>query len=174
MKSLLLTLKSATLTFHVAVYVDFHFGQKSGSYYGDCCECVRTDLVKRYSFPESPYTKFVPEFYIYDQIGCTHKLYCTNKVFEIKEYLEEGITKNWNSFYHKNAVGIMYGTIIRIDMVFNTVKEIDVRKKFSVWLDYWNLKSITKELPNMPKVQHLSFLGLSARLYYELHKIKKY
>jgi glycosyltransferase involved in cell wall biosynthesis len=50
-------------------YIDFHF--RDGKSYGDCCECIKTEIIKNYKYPESKYTKFVPESYVFDQMGQT-------------------------------------------------------------------------------------------------------
>ena len=157
---------------YVSSYVDFHFGQSTTSHYGDCCEFIRTDILKQYRFPEHKETKFVPEYYVFDQIGCDYRLYCTNDVIKVVEYMEDGITKN-PSYYTKNAIGVLYGCVIRIDVVFNKTK-VGLKQKFGVWLEYWTLRDITKLIPSAPKVAHMSILGAIAKFYYCLHKVKEF
>ena len=76
----------------ITSYIDFHFGKGltiHGSRYKDCCECIKTKILKEYKFPELITAKFVPESYIFDQIGLKDDLLAFNEILEIKEYQDK-------------------------------------------------------------------------------------
>ena len=148
----------------ISSYVDFHFisGVKNGGY-GDCCETVRTDIMKNYRWPESNLTKFVPERYIYDKIGIKYKMLCTNTIFKEVEYLSDGVTMNARAHMRKNAVGFLWDCISKIDEIFPSVKGIPLKTKFKQWVKYWCLLRVCgKTVPD--RVKKRSFLGFSARV----------
>lgn len=119
---------------YIFSYIDMHF---KGVNYGDCCECTKTSIIKQYAFPEPPKTKFVPEYYIYDQIGVDYSLYCINEVILYKEYLQSGITNNINDYFEKNCIGYSYGIVCRIEKIFNKCPDIPLKEKIITWYEYW-------------------------------------
>lgn len=119
---------------YIFSYIDMHF---RGTNYGDCCECTKTELIKQYSYPEPQNTKFVPEYYIYDQIGLKYSLFCINEVIGCKEYMEDGITRNIKDFFEKNCVGYSCGLVCRIEKVFSKNKKIPMKAKVITWYEYW-------------------------------------
>ncbi|WP_312654125.1 glycosyltransferase family A protein [Proteiniclasticum sp.] len=130
----------------ISSYVDFHFisGIKIGPF-KDCVDFIRTDLIKKYRFPEVKEAKFVPEAYITDQIGMNHKLYCISDVVEIKEYQEEGITKNIDGYKMKNAHGmIAYYEILLKEVFPNAEDKVPVASKVYIWYRYLEFMSLLK------------------------------
>lgn len=122
-------------------YIEFHFGVNGGKY-GDCCECIRTDIISRYCWPELSDTKFVPENYVTDQIGLKYKLLCSNEVVMDKIYHEQdGITKNIHMYRKKNYLGYLFNYISKIDDIFPNAKDITITAKFRVWCGYWQMVS---------------------------------
>ena len=116
-------------------YVTFHFGDTD---YGDCNECIRTSIIKQYQFPEPLKTKFVPEFYIFDQIGVKYRLHCSNEITELKEYREDGITLNSFEYVKKNWIGFFCALSCRLEKVVPFSRgRISKRQILSMWYDYW-------------------------------------
>ena len=142
-------------------YVTFHFG---GTYYGDCNECVKTSIIKQYEFPEPANTKFVPEYYIFDQIGVKYLLRCSNQVTQNKEYSLDGITKNANEFYKKNWIGCYYANVCRLEKVVPYAKDrISSRQVFWLWYVYW--KDCYYDTENqLRRITHITFLGFLAKM----------
>ncbi len=162
---------------YVSSMTDFHFltGYKEGGGlrgFGDCLMCDRTEVMKKYRFPESEFTKFVPEYYIYDQIGEAYKMYCVNEMLEETEYLEDGITKNAEAYYKKNFVGILYGVANRLDAVLYKNKKIPLKPRIEVWLTYWTYVEYDKQ-HIAPRVQHMTALGVITKIYYMLRRRTK-
>ncbi|WP_168356747.1 glycosyltransferase family 2 protein [Petralouisia muris] len=137
-------------------YIDLHFRNKKQ--YGDCCECVKTSLLKEFYWPEDIDTKFIPESYVFDQIGLKYSLCCVNEIFEIKEYQEDGITKNNLEFARRNNLGFLYNYVNKIEDIFKKSK-IPLKKKISIWRLYWNAVKLDSEVVGA-RVKRLSFIGI--------------
>lgn len=143
-------------------YLDMHFFNH-GKRYGDCCECIKTSILKQYSWPEDPNTCFIPESYVFDKIGLDYKLVTDNSIFRISEYLNDGITNNIVSFQTKNVVGYLYGYVSTINYIFKKCR-IPLLKKLSIWRLYWN--AVDFDCRNIgPRVQDVSFIGSFVKLF---------
>lgn len=128
----------------ITSYIDFHFGKGltiHGSRYKDCCECIKTKILKEYKFPELITAKFVPESYIFDQIGLKYDLLAFNEILEIKEYQDTGITKNYQDYKVKNIDGFLLKYKWNID---NLARRSDIKflAKFVIWYQYFNALDI--------------------------------
>lgn len=163
----------------ISSYVDFHFvtGPKMGGY-GDCCEIIRTNILKEYSYPESENFMFVPEAYIFDQIGTKYKILCTNKVFKIVEYLTDGITKNKIQHIQKNQFGYLEYYVCLLDKVFKETEDsINIKSKIIIWWRYWSIVIKDSEAKGA-RCKNVTLLGRTMCLLYPLigltYKIKEY
>lgn len=74
----------------------YKFGVK-----GDKTIVFLTDILKKYPFPEREGIKFLPESVVWYEISKYYKVTCINKPMIIREYLEDGLTKN---ILKKNAL----------------------------------------------------------------------
>lgn len=133
----------------VTSYIDFHFGSGltiHGSRYKDCCECVKTKIIKEYRFPEIETAKFIPESYVFDQIGLKYNLLAFNKILKIVEYREDGITKNYLDYKAKNIDGFLLKYKWNVE---NLARRPDIKllAKFVIWYQYFNVIDIKKN-PN--------------------------
>lgn len=146
-------------------YVAFHYA-KGGGHYGDCCECVRTDIINKFRWPENLETRFVPESYVNDLIGLKYKLVTVNTVFEIKEYQENGITLNYKEFIRKNINGILFGAVSKIEDIlpYAAPGDMTLWSKIRVWGNYWTYV-MTDKAGTGPRVKRVSFLGALGFLY---------
>ena len=61
---------------------------------GDCCEVIRTNVLKKYPFPVFNGEKFMGESYLWNQLGFDYNMVFINKVIYICEYLEGGLTRS--------------------------------------------------------------------------------
>lgn len=123
----------------ITSYIDFHFGKGltiHGSRYKDCCECIKTKILKEYQFPELVTTKFVPESYVFDQIGLKYDLLAFNDILEIKEYQDTGITRNYQDYKIKNIDGFLLKYKWNIE---NLVRRSDIKllAKYVMWYQYF-------------------------------------
>lgn len=143
-------------------YVDMHFILRvKGIDLGDCCECNKTSLIKKYRFPEEPGMKFVPEAWLFDQIGINYLLLTTNEGAEIREYLEGGITLD-NQFKIKNNRGFLYHYVSRIENILPNIKHT-MKDEIIAWWRYWECVERDKENKGQ-RVKRISSLGQMVRI----------
>lgn len=153
---------------YVTDYVMFHFG---GKVYRDCNECLRTSIIKQYEYPEPSGTKFVPEYYVFDQIGLKYLLKCVNQVTQHKEYLKDGITNNYTTFFKSNCVGYSYGLVCRIERVFTNYEgRLSYRKKIMTWYEYWYACYYDKSNYG-DRVSRITICGHIARIRFLLKRV---
>ncbi|MBM6920227.1 glycosyltransferase family 2 protein [Phocea massiliensis] len=159
--------------YFISNYVDFHFvsGVKNGGY-GDCCECLRTEILKRYRFPIVEGVRFVPEAYITDQIGLKYQMMCFNEVVKIIEYQSDGITRNRDNFVQKNSLGYLYNVISKLEYIFPHTKGIRLKIKISYWYDYWNFQKMNANNSEI-RVKRISFLGCITKVAYPVIRLLK-
>lgn len=81
----------------------------------DCCEIIRTELLKKYPFPEFENEKFVSEGALWNRVALTHKCVYINQVIYLCEYLEDGLTKSGKRMRIKNPYGGMYTSNLRMN-----------------------------------------------------------
>ena len=160
----------------ISSYIDFHFisGIKEGPY-KDCVDFIRTDLIKRYRYPEIQETRFVPEAYITDQIGMEHRLYCISDIVEIKEYQDAGITKNIDAYKLKNVHGMIAYYEILLREVFPKANEsVPITSKTYIWYRYIQSMSVAGKTVNR---KDMNFLGWSVKIVWPLigvfHSLRK-
>ncbi len=145
----------------ISSYVDFHFVLAHQIRLGDCLECNKTNILKQYRFPEDKETKFVPEAWLFDQIGVKYKLYCTNDALEYKEYRTDGISKDID-YKNKNNIGFLYHYISRLENVLPYV-QVPFKVRVIAWWRYWQSVKMDK-LKKGPRCRKVTLLGILVRL----------
>lgn len=83
---------------------------------GDKKLVYRTELTKKYKYPEFKDEKYVGLAYKYHKIDENYKLTLINEVFCIVEYMDDGSSKNMLQQYRKNPKGF---TFYRIENMKN-------------------------------------------------------
>lgn len=142
-------------------YVDFHFRLGYKMKLGDCCECNKTSIMKNYRYPEPEGTKFVPEAWLFDQIGTTYELYCTNKPLEYKEYRADGMSKN-NMYKINNNIGFLYHYVSRLENVLPNAK-VPFKAHVIAWWRYWQAVDRDREGKG-PRCSRITSLGILVKL----------
>lgn len=74
-------------------------------FHGDKGEIFKTDILKRFPFPEIEGEKFVPEGYIWNKIGKDYDLKYIDYGIYFFEYLNDGYTKNFKRDMRRNPKG---------------------------------------------------------------------
>ncbi len=72
---------------------------------GDTMLVYKTEIIKTVAFPHFEGEKFVPENYLYDVLDQKGKLILLPEVLYIREYCEDGYTKNINTLIRNNPRG---------------------------------------------------------------------
>lgn len=80
---------------------------------GDKTVAFKTDVMKEFPFPEEEGIKFIMEAVVWDEISKKYKVKCVNKVIQIKEYLDDGLTKS--SYSKRILSGIAYSNLLLIN-----------------------------------------------------------
>nr|WP_302596288.1 glycosyltransferase family 2 protein [uncultured Cellulosilyticum sp.] len=83
------------------LYENYHFK-------GDLALVFRTEILKKYLFPQFENEKFVGECVVYNQISENYKMYLVDHPIYIGEYLEDGYTQNVVQLYRKNPKGYSF------------------------------------------------------------------
>ncbi len=149
----------------VSSYFEYHFVMTQKMHVRDSFEAVKTALLKPFRFPEQPGMRFVPEAWLFDQLGIKYKLLLTNEIFQEKEYLQDGMTLD-PDFKRRNACGFLYHYISRIE---NVVSKADVpaslrfRLLVLSWWRYWQCVDMDAEGKG-PRVGRVTPLGRLVRL----------
>lgn len=88
--------------------VDFMTCKRTHILGRDCCEVIRTDLFKQFSFPEFPGEKFVSESALWNRISQDYQCVYINQIVYICAYLSDGLTQAGRALRIKNPKGGMY------------------------------------------------------------------
>ena len=72
--------------------IDFRYNQ---GYLGDMAELFKTDILKKFPFPEFAGEKFLSECYVWNNIALRYKTVYINKTIYYCEYLDDGLSKGW-------------------------------------------------------------------------------
>ncbi|MGL5174803.1 MAG: glycosyltransferase family 2 protein [Cetobacterium sp.] len=73
---------------------------------GDKAEIIRTSIMREYPFPEIEGEKFVPEGYIWNQIGENYMFRYIDKGIYYYQYLEDGYTRKFSEIIKNNPKGM--------------------------------------------------------------------
>lgn len=166
--------------YKISSYFEYHFILPLRMNIGDCLEANKTDILKKYRFPEPANTKFVNEAWLFDQIGVKYKLYVTNDIFRYVEYQQDGISSDSEGYKKKNIVGYLYHYISRIENVIpNAPVKGMLKLKINVlaWWRYWDAVNIDKDAKG-PRIDNISFFGKGVKIFmpilnYIFYKIVK-
>ena len=100
----------------------FESYRKNGLH-GDAIMIYNTKIIKKYRFKVAKGEKFIPEGYLYSQLDSEGKLYILRKPLYVREYLDDGYTKNVAKLIYSNYKSYAHHINTRIT---NYDKGIDV------------------------------------------------
>lgn len=138
----------------ITSYFDYHFILAQKQKLQDSFEAIKCSILKKYRFPESTHIKFVPEAYVFDQIGIDYSLLITNQVFKYVEYMQDGMTLNPH-FKQDNAAGFLYHYISRIENILVRKKmpyTLKIKLFVLFWWRYWECVSFDSD-NHGPRIQ---------------------
>lgn len=135
---------------------------------GDKGICFKLDVLKKYEFKIFDGEKFTTEAYLYNKIAKDYDMVCINEAFEVKEYLNDGLTSKYDKLLTSNPKG----QALYYNDVFYHKKDIIIASryiKFSLIAGY-NLLHII----SLSNAKFNTILALPLGLYmYLKYKIKK-
>lgn len=73
---------------------------------GDKAEVVKTEIMRKFRFPEIEGEKFIPEGLIWNRIGREYKFRYVNRVIYNFEYIADGYTNNFKNLMKRNPQGM--------------------------------------------------------------------
>ena len=83
--------------------VSFHITHRV---HGDKKGFHRTEILKRYPFPDFPGEKFVPEGLVWNRIASDYQVCFVNEALEVIEYQEDGLSAAGTSLRARNPTGV--------------------------------------------------------------------
>lgn len=106
---------------------------------GDMAEVFKTEVLRKYPFPEFDGENFITEAIVFNQIAKKYKLRYFNQDIYICDYLEDGLSKNIR-WYHRNSPKgtMLYYSSTMCDNRFNVVHHI--KDAINYWRYTWNFK----------------------------------
>ncbi len=106
---------------------------------GDKAEVYKTQILKRYPFPEFDGENFLTEAVVWDRIAYDGlKIRWFNKVIYICEYREDGLTRKGLDIFVKNPIG--WGAYIRQTCEFYCLAEKERQRLY--WTYFMELKDV--------------------------------
>lgn len=82
---------------------------------GDCCEVIRTDVLREFPFPEFEGERFLGENYLWVNAALKYDTIYIRKVIYICEYLDGGLTKSGRQMRMRNPRGGMVGSEVELN-----------------------------------------------------------
>lgn len=102
---------------------------------GEMCFCMKTEIQKKFLFPEFEGEKFCAESLVLRRIERQYKILCTDKVLEFGDYLEDGLMNNYYQLLMKNPKASMLNIRERFQ------DKLTKKEKFELAKTYWDIAS---------------------------------
>lgn len=93
-------------------HIDYRINKRIS---GDCCEIIRTKVLKEFPFPIFEGETFLGENYLWDNVALKYDTVYVNKVIYICEYLDGGLSKQGRALRMRNPYGGMETSRIEMD-----------------------------------------------------------
>lgn len=128
--------------------------------FGGKAEVVKTDILKKYQFPEYNEEKYCGESAIWNRIGSKYYFRYFAKIIYSCEFYEDGLTKNSlkNRMNSPLSAMYIYKDLCELDVPYG----VKIRAAVNYWRFYFCLKR--KQIPNLP-IQYLPFCVLGCILH---------
>lgn len=98
---------------------------------GDKKLVLRTDVVREYpAYPAFEGERFVPLGTLYSMIDQKYKLYVTDEILCLVEYMSDGSTKNMLKQYFKNPQGFRYARLVTLS------SSVSLKRKLVLYVHY--------------------------------------
>ena len=151
-----------------ATFIDYRYNLK---YEGDRAEVMRTDVMKKNMFPEFEGERFLTEAVVWNRIGSQGlKLRWFRKIITITEYLEGGLTDNYNQLMLNNFEGtkLYYKELINNKNISKKFREVHLIYVYLKMCEEKGCKDkCLHELTSSPMKR------MEYKLIYKLKKIKE-
>lgn len=136
---------------------------------GDKAEVFYTDVMKRYPYPEFEGERYVTPAVVWDRIAHAGlKIRWVNEIIYLCEYLEGGLTANWDKNLAKNPEG--YAVWLKQKMEF---KPCTGYARFEMVYGYYYTVNLYKKRTMKYACEKLGYPVAKAYLYMPVRKAKR-
>lgn len=113
---------------------------------GDMCEVIRTDVLRKYPFPEIDGERFCPEILVFNRIAAHYDLHVFAKVIYLRDYLDGGLTDNIIRIRMKSPVASI--------MTYAEMLSYNISYKFKAKaaINYWRFRCCAWRNVEVPRV----------------------
>ena len=74
----------------------------------DCCEVIRSEIMKAFPFPDFAGERFLSEAALWNRVASKYQCVYINTVIYLCQYLADGLTKSGRILHIRNPIGGMY------------------------------------------------------------------
>lgn len=136
---------------------------------GDTMLIYRSEILKKYQFPEFNGEKFIPECSIYYEIDKEFPMYLLNEVLYLCEYLQDGLTQNFHTVLKKNPIGTAYCYYI----YFKNSYEMKFKMKYAIITNAYRSLIKNKTILKFSDSHLWMFLTYPLGLVYRVVRLNK-
>jgi glycosyltransferase involved in cell wall biosynthesis len=123
---------------------------------GDKAEVFKTDILRKFPFPEYENETFITEAVIWDKIAYEgYKLRWINKSFVICEYLPDGLSAKEDQLFNDNPRG--WAHFLRTETKYRDDKPGVYLRKYYHYYECVNMRFENKEIKNMLDLNEADF-----------------
>lgn len=114
---------------------------------GDMAEVFRTEVLRKFPFPEIPGERFCPEMLVWNRTAPKYQLYVFPEIIYLRDYLDGGLTDN--------IVRIRMQSPIASMMTYQemTTYNIPLIVKFKSAINYWRFWCCRRHGTKYPKIR---------------------
>lgn len=123
--------------------------QKMG-FKGDTLRLYKTEVLRKYPFPEIAGENFVPENVIFDKIDQKYKMLVIAEVVYLGEYQEEGLTKNLNKVRLNNPTGNALALKSTAETALSFRKRLGVTILYAMWTRKFRIANAFRDFGRKP------------------------
>lgn len=150
----------------VSNMIDFKYNNNN---LADMCEVMRTDILKKYPYPEFPGERFLSEVIVTGEIAKKYSTaYIPIEIYYTK-YLEDGLSKNWFKLVVNNPLGARANNIMFMSKKYKFIIRIKNCIMFNVF-SFIGHKKIFKET----KMKFFAFLFFIPSFFVAKYLERKY
>lgn len=139
---------------------------------GDKAVCFKTEILKKYPFPEKEGIRFVFEAVIWHEMAKKYNVLALNEVLQEKEYLFQGLTDSSYKKWYVKSLAFSYFNLIK-----NKTHPFIKYPKAFIWnyihLGINSLLSQTSYFWQLKATQKIMYLLCFPRAYYSYLNMKK-
>jgi len=120
---------------------------------GDMCEVFRTDVLRKFPFPELKGERFCPECLVWNRIARKYRLHVFPKVVYLRDYLDGGLTDNIVKIRMNSPVASMmtYAEMLDIEMPCSQKMKAAINYyRFKACLTVEHAREVSCNIPTVP------------------------